>query len=60
MTNNQKIETAREIRLWVGQIIVPALTCVSTMMFIPEVREAVVTKTRTVKQKIRNKFQKRA
>ena len=60
MTNNQKIETSREIRLWIGQIIVPTLTCVSTMILIPEVRQAVVTKTKEVKQSIKNKFQKRA
>ena len=37
----QQIETSREIRLWVGQIIVPTITLAGMAMSIPEVREAV-------------------
>lgn len=34
----KQIEQAREIRLWIGQIIVPAITVATTMLTIPEVR----------------------
>ena len=45
----QQIETSREIRLWVGQIIVPTITLAGMAMSIPEVREAVSSKARKMK-----------
>ena len=54
----KQIETCREIRLWIGQIIVPAITTVGTLMVIPEVRQAVVEKASSVKQTITNKIKK--
>ena len=35
MTNRQKIDTAREARLWFGQIVVPGLTLGASLMAIP-------------------------
>lgn len=55
----KQIETSREIRLWIGQIIVPAITLTATMMVIPEVRQAVSAKAKDVKQTIEEKFKKR-
>lgn len=55
----KQIETSREIRLWIGQIIVPAATVAATMMAIPEVRQAVSAKAKDVKQTIEEKFKKR-
>lgn len=54
----QQIETSREIRLWVGQIIVPTITLAGMAMSIPEVREAVGSKTRKVKETINSKLHK--
>lgn len=54
MTRRQ-IDTSREMRLWIGQIVVPALTLAATTMAIPEVREAVATKARSVMNKLKRK-----
>lgn len=52
------IEASREVRLWIGQIIVPAITLAATTMTIPEVREAVAAKANEMKRNIENKFKK--
>lgn len=57
MTNKQ-IETSREIRLWIGQIIVPAVTTVAMTMAVPEIRHAVVAKAKIVTAKIKGKIKK--
>ena len=54
----KQIEAAREVRLWIGQIIVPAATLAVTTLAIPEVREAVAVKAKQVKNKIENKMKK--
>ena len=54
MTRKQ-IDTSREMRLWIGQIVVPALTLAATTMVIPEVREAVAMKARSVMSKLKRK-----
>lgn len=54
MTRKQ-IEAGRELRLWITQVIIPA---VGVVMMVPEAREAVVTKAREYKEKIKNKFHK--
>lgn len=58
MTRKQ-IDASREARLWVGQIIIPAMTFAATTMAIPEVREAIAEKAKSVKQSIKNKVKKR-
>ena len=45
----KQIEASREARLWIGQVIVPAVTCVTIAMANPEVRKAVTTKFIIVK-----------
>ena len=40
----KQIDASREVRLWIGQIIVPAITLAATTMAIPEVRQAVAAK----------------
>ena len=55
----KQIEGAREIRLWIGQIIVPAATVAVTSMTIPEVRQAIATKANSIKQNIESKMHKR-
>lgn len=54
----KRIETMREVRLWIGQIIVPAVTLVAASMAIPEVREAVASKAKQIKESINNKIKK--
>ena len=51
----KQIETAREIRLWIGQIIIPACTVGVAMLSIPEVRGAVAAKAKDIKKSIKNK-----
>lgn len=51
----KQIEAAREVRLWIGQIIVPACTVAVTMLTIPEVRQAVAAKANEVKRSVENK-----
>lgn len=57
MTRKQ-IDAAREARLWVGQIVVPTVTLITTAMAIPEVRQAFAAKATEIKSKIIKKNQK--
>lgn len=52
MTRKQ-IDASRELRLWITQVIIPAF---GVTMMIPEAREAVVTKAKEVKDKIKSKI----
>lgn len=54
----KQIEAAREVRLWIGQIIVPACVTAATLLTIPEVREAAAMKATQVKWKIQSKMKK--
>ena len=54
----KNIEAAREVRLWIGQIIVPAVTLAATTLAIPEVRQAVAAKAKSVKNNIESKVKK--
>jgi hypothetical protein len=55
----KQIEAAREVRLWIGQIVVPAATVAVTAMTIPEVRQMIAAKADSVKYKIKSKINKR-
>lgn len=55
----KQIEAAREVRLWIGQIIVPAATVAVTAMTIPEVRQMIAAKADSVKYKIKSKINNR-
>lgn len=52
----KQIEASREVRLWIGQIIVPAVTLAATTLTIPEVRQAVRMKAEEVKYDIEQKL----
>lgn len=52
----KQIEASREARLWIGQIVVPAITFAVSTLAIPEVRQAIATKATDVKISIENKF----
>lgn len=56
---HKHIEAAREVRLWIGQIIVPAVTLAATTLAIPEVRQAVAAKANEWKDSInKRRFKK--
>jgi hypothetical protein len=50
----KQIEASREARLWITQIVVPALGMVTALVAtVPEFRTAVVDKAREIKNKIK-------
>lgn len=55
----KNIDAMREVRLWIGQIVVPAITLAATTMAIPEVRQAVAAKASEVKQSIESKIKRK-
>lgn len=57
MTRRQ-IDSSRERRLWLGQVVIPTLTLIITAMSIPEVRETTKVKAKEIKRKIENRFKK--
>lgn len=51
----------RELRLWIGQIIVPAVTLTATTIIaIPEAREAIARKFNNIKDSIKKNAKRRA
>ena len=54
----KQIEASREARLWIGQVIIPAIMVVGAAMTVPEVRKAVTEKANNVKTAIKKKFKK--
>lgn len=53
------IETSREVRLWIRDIIVPGVLLGTTLLTIPEVRDAVTTKAKDFKASIDKKLKKK-
>jgi hypothetical protein len=54
----KQIEASREARLWIGQVIVPAVAAAVMLSTNPSVRYAVATKAGNVKRFIKKKFRK--
>ena len=54
----KNIDTMREVRLWIGQIIVPAVVTIGSVMAIPEVRDAVSVKAKQWKESVEKKIKK--
>lgn len=54
----RQIEASREIRLWVGQIIIPAAMVTVTIMANPDARKFVKDKFNSAKSFIKSKFKK--
>ena len=55
----KQIEQAREVRLWIVQIVAPAALVTAYLASIPEVRESVSEKVDKVKTTIKNKVGKK-
>lgn len=53
MTKRQRIDASREARLWIGQVIVPSMVGIGTLLSIPGVKEKVVEKYRSIKSKFK-------
>lgn len=49
----KQIEASRELRLWIGQVIVPAVGVTVALMASPNVRQQVSEKVEGIKQKFR-------
>jgi hypothetical protein len=58
MATWKQIETSREVRLWIGQVIMPAATFAAAAMAIPEVRQTVAAKAKSIKTSIDEKLKK--
>lgn len=53
----KQIETSREVRLWITQVIVPTLAMGTALVAtVPEFREAAMTKFNDIKSKIKYKL----
>lgn len=53
----KNVEAAREVRLWIGQIIVPGVTVLASALAIPEVRQTVAAKATELKLSIDQKVE---
>ena len=53
MMSRRQIESSRETRLWITQVLLPV---VGIVMLVPEARNAVVAKVKEVKDKIKSKI----
>lgn len=51
----KQIEASRELRLWIGQVIVSAVTMAVALASIPEVRNAASTKLEQLKWKLKSR-----
>lgn len=51
----KQIEASREVRLWIGQVIVPAVATALTVASIPQVRQFTKETINNIKAKIKRK-----
>ena len=59
MSKRQRIDASREVRLWIGQVIVPGVVGLMAIdRMYPELKYKVSDKYRDVKSNIKNKFKK--
>jgi len=56
----KQIETSREVRLWIGQIIVPAASVALAILSIPEVRQTIASKASQIKESVQNKIRRKS
>lgn len=52
----KQIEASREIRLWIGQVLVPATALIVAIS--PDARKTIADKATSVKESIKNRFNK--
>lgn len=51
----KQIEASRELRLWIGQVIVPVVSVSAVLLSNPNVRKATSEKLEGIKNKIRTR-----
>ena len=51
----KQIESSRELRLWIGQVIVPTVTMAVALASIPEVRNTASRKLEELKWKFKSR-----
>ena len=49
----KQIEASRELRLWIGQVIVPVICVTAAVLSNPEIRQAALAKTESIKEELR-------
>ena len=52
----KQIETSREVRLWISQIVIPVI---GVTMMVPEARETIVEKFQEIKKLVKEKLHKK-
>lgn len=52
----RNVDTMRETRLWIKQVIIPVVTLITTTLTIPEVRDAIAEKAKSVKKSVSQKI----
>lgn len=55
----KQIEASREMRLWIGQVIVPAAVAAVAIASNPNTRDYISKKYNNIKSRIQKKFEKR-
>lgn len=55
----KQINGAREVRLWIGQILVPAATAATALLTIPGVREGISNSVKDKQNKIKSTFSRK-
>lgn len=51
----RQIEASRELRLWIGQVIIPAVSVTAVILANPDVRNTAKQKLDSIKQKIQSR-----
>ena len=51
----KQIEASRELRLWIGQVIVPAVSVTAVVLANPDVRNAAKEKLDNIKRKFQSR-----
>ncbi len=51
----KQIEASRELRLWIGQVIVPAVSVTAVVLANPDVRNAAKEKLDSIKRKFQSR-----
>lgn len=58
MLKHKHIEASREVRLWLGQVIIPGVVAFGVAMSNPQFKETVTSKFNSAKETVKSKFAK--
>ena len=54
----RQIETSRELRLWIGQVIIPVATAATIILANPETRQKAIGKMESLTNSVKSRFKK--